>query len=145
MSDISGIDPALEAFLALGNFLLASVVRYALIRHDQRMLHLNTPLDGRQRPDEVRACDALYSVVRLLPVTRFRVRESFLTVFSRFINSHLHLGSANLSACLIGNQEVGWINRRALVKRLAEPGLDTRIGERWVDAGWAIQPTCERA
>jgi hypothetical protein len=97
---------------------------------------LNTPLDGRQRPDEVR----LRRVVlggRMLPVTRFRVRESFLTEFSRFINSHLHLGSANLSACLIGNQEVGWINRRALVKRLAEPGLDTRIGERWVDAGWA--------
>jgi hypothetical protein len=55
----------------------------------------------------ISACDALYSVVRLLPVTRFRVRECFLTVFSRFINSHLHLGSANLSACLIGNQEVG--------------------------------------
>jgi hypothetical protein len=41
-------------------------------RSDWRMLHssmaglwfgLNTPLDGRQRPDEVRACDALYSLV----------------------------------------------------------------------------------
>jgi hypothetical protein len=41
-------------------------------RSGWRMLHssmaalwfgLNTPLDGRQRPDEVRACDALYSVV----------------------------------------------------------------------------------